>query len=222
MSELRTEDEQLDALKNWWNENGRSLLVGIGLALAIVIGWRAWGAYTENKKTEASFLYQSLIEAVQNELTSNQGLQHETINHLVDNLKNDFTASSYSHFASLIQARMYVLQNDYDAALAEIEWVASQTKDTDLQQVAALRKAQVLLELERYSEAEAILNQVDGESYAGFKYELLGDLAFMQNKIEQAADWYDEALALSTIQNSPLFMNLQMKRDDLGYATELR
>ncbi len=42
MSEMRTEEEQVEALKDWWKENGRSLLLGVALALAIVFGWKGW------------------------------------------------------------------------------------------------------------------------------------------------------------------------------------
>ena len=42
MAELRTEEEQVQAIKDWWKNNGSSLLIGIGAALAIVFGWQAW------------------------------------------------------------------------------------------------------------------------------------------------------------------------------------
>ena len=42
MAEMRTEEEQIEAIKQWWKKNGSSLLIGVGLALAIVFGWQAW------------------------------------------------------------------------------------------------------------------------------------------------------------------------------------
>ena len=38
MAELRTEEEQLEAIKRWWKENGTSLLAGAVLAAAGVFG----------------------------------------------------------------------------------------------------------------------------------------------------------------------------------------
>ena len=32
------EDEQVRALKQWWDRNGASTLMGVGLALALVFG----------------------------------------------------------------------------------------------------------------------------------------------------------------------------------------
>ena len=37
MEEYRTEEEQVEALRRWWNENGRSTIVAIIVALAYPI-----------------------------------------------------------------------------------------------------------------------------------------------------------------------------------------
>ena len=42
MEDYRTEEEQIEALKRWWSENGKSIVIGIALAGASVFGWRAW------------------------------------------------------------------------------------------------------------------------------------------------------------------------------------
>ena len=42
MAELRTEEEQVEALKSWWKENGKSLIMGVVIAVAAVFGWRGW------------------------------------------------------------------------------------------------------------------------------------------------------------------------------------
>ena len=67
MTELKTEEEQIAALKKWWSDNGKSLLIGIGVALAIVFGWKAYQNNLIQTKAEASSLYQQLIaEATKN------------------------------------------------------------------------------------------------------------------------------------------------------------
>jgi predicted negative regulator of RcsB-dependent stress response len=35
-----TEDQQVEALKRWWKENAKSILLGVALGLAAVFGWR--------------------------------------------------------------------------------------------------------------------------------------------------------------------------------------
>ena len=63
MAELRTEEEQVQALKNWWNENGKSLLLWIAVALAAVFGWKGWQQQQAVEAENASVLYQNLLDA---------------------------------------------------------------------------------------------------------------------------------------------------------------
>ena len=59
------EQEQLAALKGWWQEHGNlvvTALVAVALASA---GWRGWSWYQNKQSLEASTLYQMLTRAVQ-------------------------------------------------------------------------------------------------------------------------------------------------------------
>ena len=38
----RTEEEQVEALKAWWRENGKSTVVAIAMAVMGVFGWQGW------------------------------------------------------------------------------------------------------------------------------------------------------------------------------------
>ena len=42
MDTYRTEEEQVEAIRHWWDENGRSIIISIVLALAAGFGWQAW------------------------------------------------------------------------------------------------------------------------------------------------------------------------------------
>ena len=47
VDEYRTDDEQLDALRRWWSENGKSLAVAVVTAVALSFGWQTWQASEE-------------------------------------------------------------------------------------------------------------------------------------------------------------------------------
>ncbi|WP_315982668.1 tetratricopeptide repeat protein [Aliamphritea spongicola] len=64
MAELRTEEEQVEALKKWWQENGKSLVLGVLLAGAIIFAWKGWQNSQQVKAETAAALYQNLIQAV--------------------------------------------------------------------------------------------------------------------------------------------------------------
>ena len=47
MEEYRTEEEQVEALRRWWDENGRSTIAAIVIALSVGFGWQAWKSNEE-------------------------------------------------------------------------------------------------------------------------------------------------------------------------------
>ena len=56
--ELRTEEEQVEAMKKWWNENGKSLIITVVVVLA---GYFGWNSYQENQRVQgeaAASIYQ--------------------------------------------------------------------------------------------------------------------------------------------------------------------
>lgn len=214
MAELRTEEEQLDALKNWWKENGRSLLIGVVLAVSAVLGWQGWHSYTERQATEASWLYQNMVEAVVSELDENANPQLETIQHLGNQLKENHSKSSYSQFAALMLARVAVHAQDYPQALVEFDWVLERTNEEDLKVLASLRKARVLIAMDQLDQASLLLSTLSPRSFTALYYELLGDIALQKGDISSAAQAYDQALAAA--ENMPNQPVLQMKRDELG------
>ena len=63
MESYRTEEEQVEALRRWWDENGRSTLVTIVLVLAATFGWQGWQRYDAQRMDSASDLYQQMLEA---------------------------------------------------------------------------------------------------------------------------------------------------------------
>ena len=63
MEEYQTDEQQIAALKNWWQQYGRSLLTGVVLALALVFGWRAWQSHQSTESETAALQYQSIVAA---------------------------------------------------------------------------------------------------------------------------------------------------------------
>ena len=42
--EYQTEEEQIEALKRWWKENGKSIIAGLVLGIGSIGGYRYWQA----------------------------------------------------------------------------------------------------------------------------------------------------------------------------------
>lgn len=218
MSEMRTEEEQVEAIKNWWKSNGRSLLVGIAVALAIVFGWKGWEQRQEAQAVHASVEYQNLLDAVLT-LRSKPDDKGEfsTAKHLASTLKSDFADSGYASMAALLMARVSVDRGDYDAALKELDWVQKSGKDADLKQIALLRSARVKLAQGDAKAAQALLQGAKPGAYGAEYDELRGDVLAALGQKKDARAAYDKALKSATPQLSPI---IQMKRDDLAQGDQ--
>ncbi len=46
MDVYRTDEEQVEALRKWWLENGKSVIAGIVIGFSAIFGWRAWQDHT--------------------------------------------------------------------------------------------------------------------------------------------------------------------------------
>ena len=63
MSDYLTEEEQVEALKKWWRENGKAIVGGAVLGLALVGGWQAWQSYQKGEAELASAYYEEFMLA---------------------------------------------------------------------------------------------------------------------------------------------------------------
>ena len=46
MDVYNTEEEQVEAIKKWWNENGKSIITGIIIGVIAIFGWRSYENHT--------------------------------------------------------------------------------------------------------------------------------------------------------------------------------
>ncbi len=214
MSDMRTEEEQIDAIKNWWKENGRSTVIGIVIAAVAVFGWRGWQDSQRQTSEAASALYQSLVSqaAVQPGQTLSDE-QRKSVTYLANQLKTDYDGSSYARYAALWLAKLSVDRDQFDQAKAELEWLLDQKPEAVIAQVARLRLAQVLLAT---GSAEAALQRLESAPVAGFEaayYELKGDVLLALGRDEAAQGAYAEGMAVNSDNARPL---ISMKLDDLA------
>ena len=63
MESYQTEEEQVEALRRWWSENGRYTIVAIILALGLGFGYQGLKDYNQGKAEGASEMYQRMLQA---------------------------------------------------------------------------------------------------------------------------------------------------------------
>lgn len=205
MTDYKTDEEKVEELKAWWQENGNSVIAGIALAIAGLFGWEYWKNNQITTASEASSLY---AQVEQNAGTSLDNAQAN-----IQTLQNDYSSTPYAAIASMKLAQDNASKGEYPAAAEALQWVIDNSSDEGFQQVAQLRLARVLLAMEKPAEALQLANKEYPAAYQSLQEELKGDVYVAQNKTAEARSAYDRAI-LSSTGGSTEF--IKMKRDNLG------
>ena len=163
MVELRSEEEQLDAVKRWWKENGMSLIAGAVLAAAGVFGWNAWQNYQQGQSEAASMRYQQLVNMTAgNELEDDQ---LASAREMVVELTDEHGDTLYAELALLLDARLAVQQGDLEGARTALESAAESSRRY-VQSLAWLRLARVELADGNPTQAHALLDEPISDALA--------------------------------------------------------
>lgn len=209
----RSEDEQLDVIKRWWKENGKSLIAGAALAAAGVFGWNAWQDYQADKAEAASVRYQQLVSlAAGNEL---EGDQLSEAREMVDEIVSEHDDTLYAELALLLDARLAVQQDDLDSAVESLTQVAESSSRRYVQSLAWLRLARLAIANEDPERALELLDEPITEPLAAQQANVRGDAYMALGQNDQARNAWQDALELAQQQGQPLY-GVQFKLDDLG------
>lgn len=211
MESYRTEEEQVEAIKRWWEENGRNLIIAVAVALSLGFGWQAWQSNREEQSRAASSIYQRMLEA----LGSEGDTDPANARSLAGQLKSDFGSSPYARFAVLHLARLAVEDGDLSRAETELRWVVSKAdKSSDIYQVAQLRLARVTAAQGNVEQALAILEDGTDTAYAGAYALARGDILMAADRQEEARDAY--AVAQLSVEGDQLPPVLSQKLEHLN------
>ena len=216
MAEHLTEEEQIEAIKQWWKQNGNGIIVGTALAVAGYFGYQTWQNTTQANAEAASAVFQQLLDVTANTqvLTPEQA---SSSLFLVDQLKNDHASSGYAHDAALLAAKIAVDQDNLAAAAEQLEWVLAQKPSEAVQNITTLRLARVQLALGESEKALSTADSVSAVAFTATKEEVRGDVLAKLGRVEEARTAYNSALAAQAAsQNTAL---LEMKLYDLASVT---
>lgn len=184
-----SEEEQVEALKNWWKENGSSVVTGILLGLSVLLGGKAWFSYQESQQLNASNIYAQMMAVAA------AGDNEEVTTH-ANVLIAEFNSSVYAPLAAMLLAKQAVENGELSAAQAQLEWALDKAATPEIEHTARTRLVRVMIDQAQYAQAEVILDAVPDPGAYQFVYsELRGDLAVAQGEPEKAAAAYREALA---------------------------
>lgn len=211
----KTEEEQIEALKKWFEENGTSLIVGIVLALGGVFGYQTWQSSVRETGEEASALYQDLVDTVAVSPMEQMGEdQLSTAQFLADQLKTDYEDTTYAHFAAMFMARVAAEGNDLETAASELRWLLEQGPEESIELIVRPRLARVLLAQGNPEEALQVIDGRDPGAHQSTWEEVRGDILVQLDRKEEAREAYQTAMdTMIDRTNKPV---LEMKLGDIA------
>ncbi|EPP5333779.1 YfgM family protein [Vibrio harveyi] len=198
-----TEEQQVEAIKDWWKENGKAVIIGAVVGLGGLFGWRYYQDSVIQASEAASQSYTTVMNALQTKGADAQA----DIQAFIDSNE----VKEYSVLAALQLAKVQVDAKDLSAALEQLKWAQSNTKDAALTPLISYRIARIEAEMGNFDAANAELGKVTDAAWTGRIAELRGDIALRQGDKEAAYTAYTEAQQAADA--SPA---LQMKLDDLA------
>ena len=200
-----SEKEQIEAMRSWWKENGRYVISGIVLGVAILLGWKLWQADQRTTRLEASALYETIAAEVDDG-------DLEDAETAAENMYDDFASTTYAALARLAMAKLYMENGrDQDAADSLNDLLAKRSRSklpilgwlqahlgvvdvAELQMVGRLRLAKVYLYQDKNQEAIELLSGHEETSFSARYAEVLGDAYAALGQIAAANAAYERAM----------------------------
>lgn len=206
-----TEEEQIAQIKDWWQRNGKPLLTGGVLALALVFGWKGWQEYQSTQAQSASLIYQQLLET---SLTADGKPDIAKVAELAGKLKSEYAGTHYAQYASLFVAKVAVESGKLDDAGAELKALTEKPVDATVAELARQRLARVLAAQGKVEDGLKLLDGEVGKAWLASREELKGDLLVQLGRTDDAHAAYQKAK--QALADDAAVGGLQMKLDDLA------
>ena len=157
MEIYENEHDQVDAVKRFFAENGKALVVGVILGVGALVGWRYWNNHQADSARGSSLNYENTVSAISADRPQTLAAAEKFA---ADN-KN-----TYGALAALEVAQQYVDKNELDKAAAQLSQGLAAASDENLKAVINLRLARIQVQQKKADDALKTLDTIKGEGFA--------------------------------------------------------
>lgn len=207
MDNFETEEQQIEAIKKWWRENYKMVIVATVLGIGSILGVQMWQQQKVLNAETASVEFDRITH-----LTSQQS--DIPITPRVDSMMSELADSPYTALAVLLDVKKLVDAGDFQSAEEKLNWVIDSSDNVSLRHIARLHLASILSAQGKHEPALNLL-EVEQDQFKASYLELKGDILVSMGRTDEAKTAYDEALqAYASIGFRAQL--LQLKRNDLG------
>lgn len=205
---METAEQELEALKSWWKENGRTLVLGVAIGLGGVFGWTWWQDHLRDQAEQASLIYQKLAEDAAAD-------KHDSVRSQAAAIIETYPKSGYAALAAMLAAKSAFKEKNFIEAMRQLQWVIDNSDKPSFRDVARIRLARILVQEDKLDEAMTVVEAVEEKAFGASANEIRGDILVTKGDPEGAIEAYRRALASNVIDGSTR-SRVQMKLDDLG------
>jgi predicted negative regulator of RcsB-dependent stress response len=198
-----TEEQQAEAIKRFFRENGLSLALGVIVGLGGLYGWKAYNQNQITTAEQASDAYTKLVES-------------DSVLASADAFISENKDTQYATLAAFVAAKEAVDVQNLDVANEKLSWIVTNVDNAQLKAIATTRLARVQIAQQQYDDALSTLNAPLPEAFNANVAELKGDIYTQQGNKEQARVAYQAAVDAGGLTSNPL---LQIKLDDLAVTS---
>lgn len=207
MEVYNSEEEQVQAIKQWWKDNAFSLIAGIVIGIAVLGGYRYWTDHKQTQAQQASEIYSEILASAHGKAEK------------IEVLKKDYAGTPYAGLAALLAAKDQVENNEIDKAISQLKWVIDNS-DAGIQHIAIQRLARLYIEQDKIDAAEALVKDAKVAGFSTTYNEIRGDINLAKKLPVQAKENYRLALA-SLTPGDQRYAIIKMKLDDLAQSNSV-
>jgi predicted negative regulator of RcsB-dependent stress response len=157
MSRHDTEQDQLEAIKAWWDKYGTMLLSAVLVIVLSFSGYRYWQSYTFSKAAEASSIFEVLDMSHANDVFGE-------VSREARRLMQEQPKSPYAGSAALMLSNYHWQAGEADEAIEVLNWLINSKQSVDFKQVAQLRLARIYMQQEDFSAAQLQIDQLNAQA----------------------------------------------------------
>ncbi|AMG91435.1 YfgM family protein [Citrobacter amalonaticus] len=205
MEIYENENDQVDAIKRFFAENGKALAVGVILGVGALVGWRYWNSHQTESARSASLSYQTVVSS----LSAGKAEDLSAAEKFAADNKN-----TYGALASMELAQQFVDQNQLEKAAAQLQQGLAATSDENLNAVITLRLARVQVQLKQADTALKTLDSVKGEGWAAIVADLRGEALLSKGDKQGARSAWEAGVKSNA--SPALSEMMQMKINNLS------
>jgi predicted negative regulator of RcsB-dependent stress response len=206
----QTEEQQVDAIKGYWKENGTYIIAGLVIGFAGFIGFNM---YKDNKLAEEL----ALADAYQAVLETN-AVDSKTFIAAGDKFISENGQTTYSAFTALALAKESAENKNWQDTVKYLNSAIDNAPSPSIKAIATVRLARVQIQLNEIDAALTTLSATLPASFTAAVEEVKGDAYIQQEKSELARSAYQAAIDAGGLSASPV---LQMKLDNLAEVVNL-